>query len=174
MPDAARQFELVRIGDLNALAIIQHRGVKKVDLTVDITEATAEDLLENDGDGSAFKNFRRGISEAFMGINAHDASLRQLREAQRGSVTVSINIQRGDLEVVKEGLDYLAGEIADDDEADAFVIHLRDGGKITPTEISVRKPVILEPHANSVNVGQAWNAMLLYMSELEAAGQLGI
>ncbi|MCV2449432.1 hypothetical protein [Paracoccus sp. DMF] len=173
MPRETQFFELIRVGNPNALAIIERVGVRSIDMKVDISEASAVELIEGEGGGGFWQNAKRQIGEAFQGLTARDAELRQLRQSEQGSVTVSINVKKGDLSAAREGLDHLAGEIAEDEEADGYVIHLRDGAVIKPDEVSVKKPVRLEAHANSVSVFQAWDAMRTYMEELEGNGQLG-
>lgn len=173
MPIETQQFELVRVGNPKNLAIIENVGVKSIALKVDISEAAAVEVIDGDGGGGAWQNAVKYIGEAFRGLTAADADLRQLREAEQGTVTVLINVKKGDLSTARDGLDHLAGEFVDDDEADGYVIHLRDKTKITPSEVSVQKSVRLEVHANSVSVFQAWDAMRTYMEELEENGQLG-
>ena len=120
-----------------------------------------------------FGRLQRVRSEAFRGLTEKDEDLRQLRQAERGSISVSINVNKGDLSAARDGLDHLAGEITEDDDADGYIIHLRNGTVITPEDVSVKKAVKIEAHANSVSVFQAWDAMRAYMQELEETGQLG-
>lgn len=167
-------FELTRIGNPNTLAIIQRVGVKSIDMKVNISDAAAFEVIEGEGRGGVWQNAKHQISEAFRGLTASDTELQQLRQAEQGSVTVSINVKKGDLSPAKEGLDHLAGEIAEDDDAEGYLINLRDNTTIRPDEVSVKKPIKLEAHANSVNAFQAWNAMRTYMKELEENGQLGV
>lgn len=173
MPREAQMFELTRVGNPNTLAIIERVGVKSIDMKVDISEAAAVEVIEGEGGGGFGQTAKRAIGEAFRSLTARDAELRQLRQAEQGSVTVSINVGKGDLAAARDGLDHLAGEIAEDEEADGYVIRLRDGAIITPDEVSVKKAVRIEAHANSVSVFQAWDAMRTYMEELEENGQLG-
>jgi hypothetical protein len=96
-----------------------------------------------------------------------------LRQAQKGNVTVSINVEKGDLEAAREGLDHLAAENAEDEDADGYVIELRDATMIKPNEVTVRKSIKLDTHANSESLFQAWDVMRAYMIELDQKGQLG-
>lgn len=170
-PAAAQQFELIRVGSPDKLAIIQRVGVKKIDLSVGIASATAEEVLEPDAGGGFLRRARGYIGEAIRGITALDQDLEQLRESEQGMVTVSINVKEGDLAAAKDGLDHLASEIVEDEDAEAFVIHLRDGNTIRPDQVAVSKRLRIEAHANSVSPVQAWNAMNDYMMELERVGQ---
>ena len=173
MPTDAQMFELTRIGNPNALAIIERVGVKSIDMKVDISEASAIELIEGGGSGGFWQTAKSQIGEAFRGLTEKDEDLRQLRQAERGSISVSINVNKGDLSAARDGLDHLAGEITEDDDADGYIIHLRNGTVITPEDVSVKKAVKIEAHANSVSVFQAWDAMRAYMQELEETGQLG-
>ena len=171
-PDAARQFELVRIGSPDKLAIIEAVGVKSIDLEVDISETTGEELIDGVGGGGIWSSIKQNYGGAFTAVTGRDESVEQLRRAEKGTVKVSINVPKGDLDAAKHGLDDFAEEVVEDEEADAFVIHLRDGATIKPNEVSVRKQVRLEAMANSVSVFQAWDAMGTYMGELDENGQL--
>lgn len=174
MPRETQFFELTRVGNPNTLAIIENVGVRSIDMRVDISEAAAHEVIDGVGRGGFWHNAKRQIGEAFQGLTARDAELRQLRMAEQGSITVSINVKKGDLHAAREGLDHLAGEIAEDEEADGYVIRLRDDSVIKPDEVSVRKTVRLEARANSVSVTETWDAMRGYMRELEESGQLGV
>lgn len=165
----------MRIGNPNTLAIIDRIGVKRIDLKVDITDAAAIDFMNGREDAGIWRSSMRELGEAFRAITAQDARLAQLRQAQQGSMTISIDVKRGDLEAARDGLDHLAGEIAEDEDADNFVIHLRDSKTtIRPDEISVRKTVRLDSQANSVSLSQAWNAMRQYADDLAEEGQLEV
>ena len=170
--DETRQFELVRIGSPDKLAIIEAVGVKSIDLEVDISEATGVELIEGEGGGGIWSAIKSNFGGAFTAVPGRDESVEQLRRAERGTVRVSINVPKGDLDAAKKGLDDFAEEVVEDEDADSFVIHLRDGATIKPHEVSVRKQVKLEAMANSVSVFQAWDAMETYMGELEENGQL--
>jgi hypothetical protein len=172
LPAHATQFELARVGDLNALAMIENIGVKAIDLRVDIAEATAVELVDGAGPDTIWNRTKRAAASTLGALIAQDDQLAQIREAEAGTVTVSIAIKKGDLLAAKSGLDHLGHEIAEDEDADDFVIKLRDGQSISPDEVSVRKRVSIEAVANSVSADEAWTKMRLYMQELAANGQL--
>ena len=171
--DATRQFELVRIGSPDKLAMIVAAGVKRIDMNVDISEAHAAHLVDGCGGGGIWNRFQSGFGKFFSAVTESDKELKQIQSMEKGSVTVSINVQKSNPLSVLRGLDHLAEEIAKDDEADDFTIHLRDGKTtIKSSEVSVRKQVRLESVANSVSVGEAWNEMNIYLSELSESGQI--
>jgi len=113
-----------------------------------------------------------GISGAFQAITGLDETVEQIRQAEKGTVKISINIPKGDLNAAKHGLAQLSEEIVEDEEAEDYVIRLVGGDTIKPKEVSVRTQVRLEASANSVSVYQAWEAMQAYMLELGENGQL--
>ena len=173
LPDITQQFELVRIGSPDKIAMIEALGVKKIDMNVDISEAAAVELIDGDGGDGMWRGITNAVGGAFNAITARDAEMTQLRLAEQGTVTVSINVKKGDLQAARQGFDHFAEAVVEDEEADSFVIHLRDGKTtIKSDEVSVRKQVRLEAAANTVSVIQAWNAMDVYFRELTDTGQI--
>lgn len=170
--DASRQFELARIANPDKVAIIQALGVKSIDLELDIAEATAAELINGAAPVGVWGSMVSGISGAFQAITGIDETVEQIRQAEKGSVKISINIPKGDLNAAKHGLAQLSEEIVEDEEAEDYVIRLVGGDTIKPKEVSVRTQVRLEASANSVSVYQAWEAMQVYMVELDENGQL--
>ena len=132
--DATSEFELVRISSPDKVAAIQAVGVKSIDLKVDISEAAAEDLSDGYAGDGFWANIQRKFDGALAAITSKDKALEQLRHGEKGTLKVSINIPNGDLTAAKEALDEFAEEIVGDDEADAFVIHLRDNTTIKRTK----------------------------------------
>lgn len=170
--EEALRFELARIGNLDKLAMIEAVGVKSLDLNVDISKAAAIELGEGLNPGGIWSNITRNIGEKFQSIIARDEEISQLGLAEKGRVTVSINVAKGDLQVAKRGLDHLAEAVAADDDADDFLITLRNKQTIKPSEVTVRKQVRLDAVANSVSVDQAWAEMRTFMNELIQNGQI--
>jgi len=167
-----RQFEIVRIGSFDKVKIIKEVGVKSFDMGTGIAEATAVAINEDGRTGYRGQSIKRGLGDFLEAITAKDKSVKELRRSKGGTVRISINVPEGDLEEVKDFQDNLAKDIVEDEKADGFTIHLRDGTTIKPDEVSVRKQVKLEKAANSVNVFEAWDAMETYLGELEESGQL--
>lgn len=170
--DASRQFELVRIANPDKVAIIETVGVKRVDLQADIAEATAGELIEGTARAGVWQSIAGSLGDALRAITDRDEEIEQIRRAEKGTITVSINVPKGDLTAAKDGLSQLSEEIVEDEESDSYVIHLGNGDTIKPDEVSVRKQVKLEAAANSVSVYQAWDAMVHYSEELMESGQV--
>jgi len=170
--DASRQFELVRIANPDKVAIIEAVGVKRVDLEIDIAEATAAELIDGAGGGGIWHNITDSLGNAFQAITGQDETVEQIRQAEKGTMTVSINVPKGDLNAAKDGLAQLSEEVVEDEESESYIIHLGNGDTIKPNEVSVRKQVKLEAAATSVSVFQAWEAMQEYIGELMENGQV--
>ena len=170
--DASRQFELVRIANPDKVAIIVAVGVKRVDLEISIADATAAELIDGIGGGSIWHNITNSFGGAFQAITGQDETVEQIRQAEKGTMKVSINVPKGDLSAAKEGLAQLSEEVVEDEDSEGYTIHLGNGDTIKPNEVSVRKQVNLEAAANSVSVLQAWDAMQGYMAELMENGQV--
>ena len=101
--DASRQFELVRIANPDKVAIIEAVGVKRVDLEIDIAEATAAELIDGTGGGGVWNNITDGLANAFQAITGQDETVEQIRQAEKGTMKVSINVPKGDLNAAKRG-----------------------------------------------------------------------
>jgi hypothetical protein len=170
--DGSRQFELGRVGLPDTLALIAAKRVKSIDLGIDIAEATSAELLEGARSDSTWDGIKSGVATVFHAITARDETVERLRTATKGKVRVSVSVPNGDIDTAKSGIDSLAEDIIDDDEASSYVINLRDGNTINANEVSVKKGVYLDPAANSVSVSQAWDAMELFVDELRDSGQL--
>lgn len=170
--ETAKQFDLVRAANVEKLAMIESAGVQKLDLKLDISEASSAELVDQSSGVGFFASIKRGMVDQFLVITSKDETIQQLRGAQKSSFSVSINVKHGDLESVKDGIDNLAEAIIEDEEADNFVIELRTGERIHPEEVTVRKRVRLEMHANSVSAHDAWQSLGDYIAELENIGYL--
>ena len=173
LADETQQFELVRIGSPDKIAMIESLGVKKIDMNISIADATAIDLIDEAPREGMWHEITRAFGTAFSSVTTRDVELSHIQLAEQGTVTVSINVNKGDLQVARHGLNHFAEEIVNDEESDGFVIHLRDGKTtIKSDEVSVRKQVRLEAAANTVSVQEAWDAMNAYYRELAETGQI--
>lgn len=170
--NASRQFELVRIANPDKVAIIEAVGVKRVDLEISIADATAAELIDESGGGGIWQNITDSLGGALQAITGQDEVVEKIRQAEKGTMRVSINVPKGDLSAAKEGLAQLSEEVVEDEDSESYTIHLGNGDTIKPKEVSVRKQVKLEAAANSVSVFQAWDEMQSYMAELLENGQV--
>ena len=164
----------MRIANPDKVAIIEAVGVKRVDLKIDIAEATAAELIDGTGGGDVWNNITDSLAKAFQAIPSQDETVEQIRQAEKGTMKVSINVPKGNLNAAKEGLAQLSEEVVEDEKSESCLIHLGNGDTIKLKEVSICKQVKLEAAANSVSVFQAWEAMQEYIGELIDNGQVGV
>ena len=170
---ATRQFELRRIGRIENLAMIQAIGVRTIDLNLAIDKATGTELMQLESPG-VWNSAMQHAGKLLQAIVAQDKGIDKLREAEKGTVTISLNVKKDDLDVAKNGLNYLARVIAEDEYSEDFNITLRNGQKIRHSEIVLSKQVRVDRSANSVDVNNAWDEMELFYEELKTRGYLRI
>ena len=174
-PPVDQQFELNRVARPKHFEMLRKVGVAHVDMRINLKAATLDVLEENSGRPVGFWGaIRQQVGELVATMARKDSEIGNLRDAENGYVTVSIDLQKRDITRARHGMDRLASELVEDDEADDYVIRLKDSTKITPNEMSVQKLVKLEARANSVGVGQAWEAMCRYVKDLDEVGQLRV
>ncbi len=172
LPDEAGRFEIVRIADADQLKRIEAIGAKSIGLNVSIDKATASTVGEGASRRTVFSNLLEPLTNLVDGLVGRDDKTSQIGSSQKGTLKISINIPKGDLEAARSGLDGVAEALVQDDEAEEFVIFLRNGELIRPGEIAVRKSVRLERYSNTVNKNDVWAEMASYMDELERSGHL--
>ena len=163
----------MRIANPDKVAIIEAVGVKRVDLEIDIAKATAAELIDGTGGGGVWNNITDSLAKTFQAIPGQDKTVEQIRQAEKGTMKVSINVPKGNLNAAKEGLAQLSEEVVEDEKSESCLIHLGNGDTIKLKEVSICKQVKLEAAANSVSVFQAWEAMQEYIGELIDDGQVG-
>ena len=163
----------MRIANPDKVAIIEAVGVKRVDLEIDIAKATAAELIDGTGGGGVWNNITDSLAKTFQAIPGQDEAVEQIRQAEKGTMKVSINVPKGNLNAAKEGLAQLSEEVVEDEKSESCLIHLGNGDTIKLKEVSICKQVKLEAAANSVSVFQAWEAMQEYIGELIDDGQVG-
>ena len=164
----------MRIANPDKVAIIEAVGVKRVDLEIDIAEATAAELIDGTGGGDVWNNITDSLAKAFQAIPGPDKTVEQIRQAEKGTMKVSISVPKGNLNAAKEGLAQLSEKVVEDEKSESSLIHLGNGDTIKLNEVSVCKQVKLEAAANSVSVFQAWEAMQEYIGELRDNGKVEV
>lgn len=166
------KFDIVRIADVGQLERIEAIGTASIGLNIAIDEATASVVADGASRQSVWSGLTQPISGLIEGLIGRDDKTSQIGSSQKGTLKVSINVPKGDLEAARSGLDGVAEALVQDDEADNFVINLRNGETIKPGEMSVKKLVRLERSSNTVNRNDVWAEMATYMRELENSGHL--
>ena len=172
--DELTMFDIVRVPAANQLArIVQAGGVEAVQLDLTIEEATlgvvngvpqAHDTM--------WKKLVDPLRSAVAAIVAADEKASAIADSRKGKMRLTVNVPGGDLAAAKNGIDGIAEGIVADEEASDFVIRLRNGESINPSEIAVKRRVTVDRMANTVVTDQVFSEMVTYMADLEAIGQL--
>lgn len=94
LPDAEQKFKLVRIANLDKLAMIKATGVKKIELKVGIAKASAGEL-EDCGDGKRWSDrIWKPLRDVFDNLANQDEKLNELWNSDHGTLDVSINVPK--------------------------------------------------------------------------------
>lgn len=173
LPNEATMFDLVRMANVDQLRKIDAAGgVSSIQLDLGIEEAAAALLQDQGARPGTFGRLTQQM------VDVVDCLLRAvpagpgLAESGRGKVRLSISVPDGDVVPAKDAISSVAAEIVEDEDADDFVITLRNGDTIKHGEISTKKLVSLHRAANSVNRDEVWEEMVTFLRELRRAGLL--
>ena len=109
----------MRIANPEKVAIIDAAGVKRVDLKIDIAEATAAELIDGTGGGDVWNNITDSLVKAFQAIPGPDKTVEQIRQAEKGTMKVSISVPKGNLNAAKEGLAQLSEKVVEDEKSES-------------------------------------------------------
>lgn len=179
MNEDCTKFDLVRIADVNKLAKIRSSGgVSSLKLDLAIDEAVHIALTDhvpepaNPSLGWGVRQLLAPVSEAIGDLIKNYEPASGLASSTKGTVKLEISVPAGDAILARNGMDGTAQLLVEDEDADDYVIKLRNGDTIKPSEISLKKRVRLDRFANSVDVNQAEDHMLLYAEELREGGLL--
>ena len=82
------------------------------------------------GGGGVWNNTTDGLANAFQAITVQDKTVEQIRQAEKGTMKVSINVPKADLNAAKEGLAQLSEEVVEDEKSESYIIHLGNGDTI--------------------------------------------
>ena len=174
LDDEASRFDLVRIARADKIRKIHAAGgVDKIQLDLSIEEATAAYL-----DEEAQRMTTNGLSSAVSKIigyvmhTDHEAS--KISTSSKGKVRMTLGVPASDRLTAKEGLDAIAQVLVEEEDSDTYVIKLRNGDTIKPSEISAKKRVRIEKYANTLDSAEVISEFKEYLSELRRSGQMEI
>lgn len=171
-PHSATQFDLVQIASSSSARRIKAAGgVASIQLDLAIEEATADVLADEAEPQTAYQKIVSGLSHIVDSLSRSQKTER-FADSGGGKLRLQISVPDGDLEAVKKAATRIGLDIADDEDAEDFVLVLRNGEQIKRNSISVRKLVSLERSANSFHPAHVRHEMAMYMDELHASGQL--
>ncbi|APG47412.1 MULTISPECIES: hypothetical protein [Phaeobacter] len=171
----AGKFDLVRRASANQIARISAGGgVESVQLDLSIEDATRQVIEENLRAQQPWtaKRLLDPIAGMVQDLLVADQKASDLGRSRKGNLRLSINVPKGDLHPAKEGLDGVAEILVEDEDADDYVIRLRNGDSINPSEMAIKKRIRIDRYANTVDTDSVVMEMRQYMVELFQSGQL--
>jgi len=169
------KFDLVRRASVDQLARIEAAGgVSQVQMDLSIEEATARVVQERSRKHRHWtaRHFLEPFTDLFRDLEKADNKASDLSRSRKGNLRLSINVPKGDLSAARSGIDGVAEILVEDEDASDYVIHLRDGDKIKPDEMAVRRRIRVHRHANTVSTDDVISEMRTFMRDLKETRQL--
>lgn len=163
----AMQFELQKVANVDKVKMINAQGVKEIDLTATLYEASAK-----------YTKRTTAVSTALQGVSRHlSAIFGKDERPARDNIKVGITLKTDDRmkagkAIGERRLNAAAAELvqSDDDLSEGYVIVTRKGQRISQDEVFVRHRVDIERHGKSVNRDKACAALKKFHSELVKTG----
>lgn len=174
LPENTDKFDIVRIADTGQLERIKAVGAKSIEFNIAISEATVGAIEEGYVPKTAWSKFKGSTYSLIDGLIGLDDEAALIGESKKGTVKISINIPKNDLEAAHFGANGIANAFVEEDDAEGFLITLQNGETIRPGEMSVKKSVRVERASNTVSRDEVWNEMESYMDELAHSGYLEV
>lgn len=169
----ATKFDLVQQAAPNVLRKIQAGGgVESIQFDIGITEATAS-LLEDEKEPKTLTEQLAAGLGSLLDMISKPRDRQGIKEST-GSMRVTLNVPKGEMEAVQRSADRLAVDLVEDDEADDFLIGLRNGETIRRRQMSTKKSVPLQRSANSFVEEDVYSAMSEFLKEVRASGLAGV
>lgn len=154
--------------DTNKLALIQEKGIIEIQLKASLYKASIDYIRRK----AQVAGIIGGIGESIKAILGHDGPAED--EALRVGLTLRVDGRsKSGIHLGQKTLTELAKNIIESqEEDDDYVIFLKSGEKIKPSEIILRQSVDLESEGKTVKRDAAFAALLAYYKNLAGAGRL--
>lgn len=175
LSDEYSKFDIVRIASADKLRKINSSGgVDKFHLDLAINAASASYLDQEARTGFNVKTLKSGIANIGKSIFGSDHPSSQLANSNKGGMRLTINVPSTDNLTAKEGLNAIGAVLADDEDADDYLITLRNGDTIKPSEISAKKRIRVTRFGNTFDLNEVKAEMGGYLNALKTEGQTEI
>lgn len=167
LEDQAGEFILNKVSDYDKISLIKEHGVKKIDLGLSVSDALADRLVDYSPRKGNVQSFKHAATDIVRSVFHQYEPLKELQKSDEEIFKVTIDVMGRNVEPARQDISEFAKKIVDDEEIESFAIHLKDGSIIRSDEMSVKKSVMIEALAKSVDVHNAWKEMDTYMDEVE-------
>jgi hypothetical protein len=163
----ATKFTLVKVADVNKLALLQREGVKEINLKFGFYAAS----LHYHARQSRPDGLINAIQGRFKELMSPDRPAPS--DALRGVLTITTDERRNGLSVGQSQINELATDlITDQQPGDEFSILTNTNKRIGPNEILLRSTVSMECHGKSVDKADAWAKLVDFFNPLHQNGTL--
>lgn len=177
-----KDFELDRIAKTSKLRMIKDEGVKEIDLSASLYEASLMHINKSD---SRVSDWKKAIANQFSALFGKDPDLSKIKEKENLNVRISLKYdgkeamkRSDDPEFGKDGkkrLEKTAEQVIkeyDQDQENGFVIITGNGNTITSDEIRVSDTYRVEALGKSLSQSSAWIKLKEYYNKLDRDGVL--
>ncbi|SEQ26184.1 hypothetical protein SAMN04488043_104174 [Thalassovita gelatinovora] len=175
LEEDAAKFDLTRIAAVDKIQKIQNSGgVEKVQLDLALKEATMmhiEETIDGKLRADGLRSQLAAVAQKIFASQGHPA---KLANSNNGKMRLTISVPSRDPQPAKEGLDAVAGVLTEDEFSDDYVLMLRNGDTITPSEISAKCRIRVSRYANTLDLNEVMTALRGYMAELYLNGQTDV
>ncbi|MBU1001855.1 MAG: hypothetical protein KKE73_04965 [Proteobacteria bacterium] len=171
-PDQALAFALVKVADVNKIALIREKGVKRLHMNAGLFTATQthEERVQRTTQRKLFHS----ISNELKGLFAKDEALKEYSDAENLTAELIIRFDRRIKggEIGQRRIESLAEMIVTDEDGEGFKIVTYDDEMISSEAITLRQKIKVPKDGKTVDYKSVWRAMNTYLAELEQKGLL--
>lgn len=174
----ASSLELDKVSNTSKLKMIQNEGVKELQLSSSLYQASIHRLDRQSATSKLFGSIRTQFKSVF----STDEKLKDINELENINITISLRFdgtegrkkhKNHEFGVAgKERLKKTAEMILDEDYDEGFVIITGAGNTITADEVRVADSVAVKVYGKSLNCSDAWEKLAQYFSKLKDSGIL--
>lgn len=166
--DDSTRFVFMKVADISQLKLLRKEGVREVELSATVFEATAHYQARKDQAYGVLGKIGKAI-KPLMGANEHDVN----QDGLRVMLSLKTDGRRSGVKVGAKRIEDFAAHLVNQKKTgDEFVIVTRRGKRITPKETFVRSHVKIDAAGKSVAVDKAWRELRSFYLSLADSGIL--
>lgn len=181
-------LELEKIAKASKIAMIENEGVKSIELSSSLYDASMTEIQVNKKAASQKKidELLKKAAELFEEMFAKDPELSEIKDQENLDIKISLNFDGrearrkgqpvgfGDLgrSRLKKTSEEIIKEFEDAKDDEGFKIVTGQGNVITPTEIRVSDSYHVKVFGKSIDKGDAFDKLKHYYDKLKGSGVL--
>jgi hypothetical protein len=157
-------LSFARVADLDVVKMIAQFGVRSVTLNASLYEATRQRIQRTDGLRSKVSAFLGGV-KSLVSMDTTEADADKNADLL-AKITISIPGHNKST-IAQAGLDELARNVIEDDDADDVLLKFGNGATRTVSRVCLRKLYRIQSLHKGLNYGDAFSKIDAYFSELK-------